>query len=107
MDPLKKAIYAGLGAISLTKEKAETLVNELVKQEETTEKQRSALVDRLVKQGQAQKNALEGQVTESVRKAVTELGLPTRKEFETIVSRLDGIEKMIGTLKQGKRGKKG
>ncbi len=106
MDPLKKALYLGLGAISLTKERAEALVNEFVKQEEATGRERSALVDRLVKEGQAQKNALEGQVTDSVRKAVTDLGLPTRKEFETIVSRLDGIEKTMGTLKQAKRGKK-
>jgi polyhydroxyalkanoate synthesis regulator phasin len=107
MDPLKKAIYVGLGAISLTKERAEALVNEFVKQEETTGRERSALVDRLVKEGQAQQNALAGQVTDSVRKAMTDLGLPTRKEFESIVSRLDGIEKTMGTLKQGKRGKKG
>jgi polyhydroxyalkanoate synthesis regulator phasin len=107
MDPIKKAMYLGLGAISLTKEKAEELVDELIKQEETTEKERAGLVDHLVKEGQAQKNALEGKVSESVRKVVTDLGLPTRKEFETIVNRLDGIEKSLGTLKQGKRGKKG
>ncbi len=106
MDPLMKAMYLGLGAISLTKEKAEELVNELVKHEETTEKERSVLVQRLVKEGQAQKDALEGKVTTSVRKTVTDLGLPTRKEFETIVSRLDGIEKTLGTLKPPKRGKK-
>ncbi len=106
MDPLKKALYVGLGAVSLTKERAETIVNEFVKHKETTERERSALVDRLVKEGQAQKEALVGKVTESVRMAVNDLGLPTREEFETIVSRLDGIEKTIGTLKQGKRGKK-
>ena len=106
MDPLKKAIYVGLGAISLTRERAEALVNEFVNQEETTEKERSAMVDRLVREGQAQKNALEGQVAESVRKAVTDLGLPSRKEFHAILSRLDGIEKTMGTLKQAKRGKK-
>ena len=106
MDPLKKAMYFGLGAISLTKEKAEELVNELNILEETTEKERSVLVDRFVKEGQAQKDFLEGKVTASVQKAVTELGLPSRKEVDAIVSRLDGIESTIRTLKQGKRGKK-
>ena len=106
MDPMKKAMYLGLGALSLTRTKAEEFVDELIKQGESTEKERTILVDRLVKEGQAQKNALEGKVSESVRKAVNDLGLPTRKEFETIVTRLDGIEKTIGTLKQEKRGKK-
>jgi polyhydroxyalkanoate synthesis regulator phasin len=106
MDPIKKAMYLGLGAISLTREKAEALVDELIKQNETTEKERAGLVDHMVKEGQAQKNALQGKVSEWVQKTVTELGLPTRKEFETIENRLDGIEKTVGTLKQAKRGKK-
>ncbi len=107
MDPIKKAVYLGLGAFSLTKEKAEGLVNELIKQEETTGRERAVLVNRLVKEGQAQRNALEAKVSASVEQAVIELGLPTRKELDTIVSRLDGIEKTIWTLKQQKRGKKG
>jgi polyhydroxyalkanoate synthesis regulator phasin len=106
MDPIKKAMYLGLGAISLTRVKAEELIDELIKQKETTEKEREGLVDHLVKEGRAQKNALERKVSESVRKAVTDLGLPTRKEFETIVNRLDSIEKSVGTTKQVKRGKK-
>ncbi len=106
MDPMKKAMYLGLGAISLTKEKGEELVDELLKQEESTEKERTVLVDRLVKEGQAQKKTLERKVSESVQKAVTDSGLPTRKDFETIVSRLDGIGKTIDTLKEEKRGKR-
>jgi polyhydroxyalkanoate synthesis regulator phasin len=107
MDPIKNAVYLGLGAISLTKEKAEDFVDELIKQGESTEKERTALVDRLVKDGEAQKKALQGRVSELVQKAVTELGLLTRKEFETFENRLDGIEKTIGAMKQTKRGKRG
>ena len=107
MEPVGPlAVYFGLGAISLTKEKAEGLVDELIKQGETTEKERTALITQLVNEGQAQKNALEAKVNESVQKAVASLGLSTRKELETILSRLDGIEKALSTMKPPKRGKK-
>jgi len=69
MDVVKKAMLLGLGVISLTKEKAE----EAEKQEEE----------------------LTGKISETVQKAITKIGLATKKDLEDISKRLAEIEKRI------------
>jgi len=104
MDPIKKAMYLGLGAISLTKEKAEAIIDDLVKRGEVKEKDRTAMLEKLLKEGEMQKNELEGKISASVQKVMTSIGLPTQKDFKNILKRLDGIEKAIGSPNDVKKG---
>jgi polyhydroxyalkanoate synthesis regulator phasin len=97
MDSMKKAMYLGLGALSLTKEKAEALADDLVKRGEMKAKDREKMVEQLLKEGKTQKGVVEEKVSALVQKTMGEMGLPTRKEFKSIVKRLDGIEKAIMT----------
>ena len=106
MDPFMKALYAGLGALSLTKDKAEEFVEELVKRGEMSQNEGAALADGLLKEAERQQKELEGKVTALVQKVLSDTGLPTRKDFQTLASRLDGIEKAIGRAKKEKRGAK-
>lgn len=104
MDPIKKAMYLGLGAISLTKEKAEGLIDDLVKRGEVREKDRSKMLEKLLKEGETQKNELEGKITSSVQKAMTSMGLPTQTDFKNVLKRLESIEKAISTPSSVKEG---
>lgn len=106
MDTIRKAMYLGLGAISLTKEKAEGIIDDLVKRGEVKEKDRTTVLGRMLKEGEMQKNELEGKVAASVRKVMTDMGLPTQKDFKNILKRLDGIEKAVGTPNSVKEGTK-
>lgn len=106
MDSFKKAMYFGLGALSLTKEKAETIADDLVKRGEMKEKDRDKMVKKLLAEGQTQKRLVEEKVSTVVQKAMTDMGLPTQKDFKNIVRRLDGIEKAINTPKSVKEGTK-
>jgi polyhydroxyalkanoate synthesis regulator phasin len=100
MDSMKKAMYLGLGALSLTKEKAEAIADDLVKRGEMKVKDREKMVEQLLKEGKTQKGIVEEKVSALVQKTMGDMGLPTRKEFKNIVKRLDGIEKAI-TTKEG------
>ena len=106
MDSIKKAMYFGLGALSLTKEKAETIADDLVKRGEMKEKDREKMVKSLLAEGQSQKRLVEEEVSTVVQKAMVAMGLPTQKDFKNIVRRLDGIEKAISTSRNGKEGTK-
>jgi polyhydroxyalkanoate synthesis regulator phasin len=101
MDTIKKSMYLGLGAISLTKEKAEAMADDLVKRGEMDAKDRGKMVEQLLKEGKAQKSMIEEKVSAAVQKTMANIGLPTQKEFKSIVKRLDGIEKAIKTPKEG------
>lgn len=95
MDIIKKAMLLGLGVISLTKEKAEELVDDLIKRGEVTREERFKMVDKLLKEAEKQEEELFGKISETVQKVITDLGLPTKKELDEISKRLEEIEKRI------------
>lgn len=95
MDIIKKAMLLGLGVISLTKEKAEELVDDLIKRGEVTREERFKIVDKLLKEAEKQEEELFGKISETVQKVITDLGLPTKKELDEISKRLEEIEKRI------------
>ena len=106
MDTFKRALYFGLGALSLTKEKAESIADDLVKRGEMKDKDREKMVERLLKEGGAQKRVMEEKVSALVQKTMTDMGLPTQKDFKSIVKRLDVIEKAVSRTVSGKEGTK-
>ncbi|MEW6326566.1 MAG: phasin family protein [Thermodesulfobacteriota bacterium] len=95
MDIIKKAMLLGLGVISLTKEKAEELVDDLIKRGEVAREEKFKMVDKLLKEAEKQEKELVGKLTEAVQKVITNLGLPTKKDLEEISKRLEDIEKRI------------
>ena len=106
MDTFKRALYFGLGALSLTKEKAESIADDLVKRGEMKDKDRERMVERLLKEGEAQKRVIQEKVSALVQTTMTDMGLLTQKDFKSIVKRLDDIEKAVSRPEGGKEGTK-
>ena len=106
MDPIMKALSMGLGALSVTKEKADEVIADLVKRGEMSETEGTQLVDRLLKGAERRQKEVEGKVAATVRKVLSDTGLPTRQDFQSLARRLDGIEKAMGRARKGKRGAK-
>ena len=95
MDAFKKEMLLGLGVISLTKEKAEEAVDDLIKRGEVSREERFKMVDKLLKEAEKQEEELSGKISETVQKAITKIGLATKKDLEDISKRLEEIEKRI------------
>jgi polyhydroxyalkanoate synthesis regulator phasin len=95
MDVVKKAMLLGLGAISLTKEKVEEAVDDLIRRGEVSRKERFKMVDKLLKEAERQEEELTGKISETVQKAITQIGLATKKDLEDVSNRLAEIEKRI------------
>jgi polyhydroxyalkanoate synthesis regulator phasin len=106
VDTFKKAMYFGLGALSLTKEKAETIADDLVKRGEMKEKDRGKMVKKLLQEGETQKRLVEEQVSTVIQKTMVDMGFPSQTDFKNILRRLEGIEKAINTPNSGKEGTK-
>jgi len=106
MNTITKTILLGLGAVSLSKEKAEGIIDDLVKRGKVKERDRTTMLERLLKEGEMQRYELEGNVTASVQKVMADMGLPTQKDIKNILKRLDGIEKAISGPNSVKEGAK-
>ena len=96
IDLLKKTLLAGVGAAALTREKVESLVDELVEKGEIASKEGPKLVKDLLQESQKAKKELEERVEEATQKALKKLRLATRAEVEEIKAKLEELEKKVG-----------
>jgi len=90
---VRKGILLGIGALDLTRERAETFVDELVKRGELAQKERGMAVEELLKGGEEREKRLTERVRKIVEKTVAELGLPTKGNLEKIEKKLESLEK--------------
>ncbi|HEK86000.1 MAG: phasin family protein [Candidatus Saccharicenans sp.] len=88
---IKKTILAGLGLISLTREKAEELAKDLIKRGELAQTEEAKFVKDLMAQAEKNKAELEKKVEQISENVLKKLNLPTRKEFEELKARVEEI----------------
>ena len=100
MDIFRKAIFLGLGAIAMTQEKAEEFVDELIKKGEVASTERYKAVDKLLKEADKQQKEFQDKVSESVQKAIANMGLPNKKDWDEVKETLKRIEMRLTERKE-------
>lgn len=92
-DILKKTLLFGAGLASMTREKMEKFVEEMVKRGELSEKEGRELVDDLVVRSRKVRKDFEEGVAGAVAKTLKKLNIPRRSEIEEILARIEALEK--------------
>ncbi|MER3402468.1 MAG: hypothetical protein C4336_01185 [Armatimonadota bacterium] len=90
-EMLEQGLLLGLGAVSLTRETAQNLVDEMVKKGQAQREEAEEMIDRLVKRGEKERNALRKLIREELQAVLKELQLPTHAELHQIEKKLDTI----------------
>jgi polyhydroxyalkanoate synthesis regulator phasin len=88
----KKMMYFGLGALSLTRERAEDFINEMVERGEMSRDEARTYVDELIDRGEQERQELKAEIKDYMQKVKTEMGLISRDELEEIKERLSRLE---------------
>ena len=91
---LKKLCLAGLGALSITRERAEEIVDELVKKGEVAAEEKKSLVESLLKVAEEKKAETREFIKKEVRKALETLDVPTRQEIDDLKKQLEKHRKV-------------
>ncbi|KAB2954131.1 hypothetical protein F9B85_00035 [Heliorestis acidaminivorans] len=99
-DVFRKTMMAGLGAITITKEKAEQLAEELVKKGELSKDEASKMVTEVLEKSREQKEALSETVKTEFSRIRGDMGLITRQEFEGLEARIAVIEEKLGIIRE-------
>lgn len=86
---LKKGFYLGVGVFTLTKEKVEQVVDDLVHRGEADQSDRANLIDEFMEKAQE----FEKELNERVKKIVQNHGFVSKKEFETLKKKVEELEK--------------
>ncbi len=97
MDFIRKTMLLGLGLISLTKERAEGFVDDLVKRGEVASEDRYRAVDTLIREAEKQEEEFARRITKSVHKVIRDLGLPTKKDMDEVLRTLKSIEEKLAS----------
>jgi len=96
IELLRKTLLVGIGAATLTKEKIDGLVDELVKKGEIASKEGPKLVKELLQESQNAKKELEKKVEEATQKALRKLNLASERELKALQARVEKLERKVG-----------
>ena len=98
IDLLKKVMYAGVGALALTEEKAKELVSELEKKGEVTSEEGKKMVKDLVEKGKQRSEELRKTVSEEVKKAIAGCNLVDKESFEQLKAEVINLSAKVEQL---------
>ncbi len=90
-ETLDKLMLAGLGAMSMTKEKAEEIFDEYVEKGKAEKEHRAGFVKDLMDRAEKSKQELEKVISEQIDKALAKQPLATREDLKRIEEKLDKL----------------
>ncbi|MEN6349261.1 MAG: hypothetical protein ABFD08_07695 [Syntrophomonas sp.] len=92
MSMIRKAMYFGLGAMSLTRERAEKVFSELAEKGEITSEEAKQFVDDAIKKGEEHKTEMRNMMREEFDEWRKTFSMVTRSEFEALEQRIKDLE---------------
>jgi polyhydroxyalkanoate synthesis regulator phasin len=84
---LEKGFLAGLGLLSMTREKAQKVVEELTHEGEVQKNEMKQWVDQLSDRGEEERQALRKLVRDEVKKVLDEMGLATKEDIQKLLDK--------------------
>lgn len=94
-DFINKVINLGFGALLITKENIEEVIDDMVKKGEIKKEEAKAQANELFKRVLSSKQELESKIEKIVENALHKLDIPTRKELQQMQKKLDEIIKRM------------
>lgn len=88
---IEKMLLAGLGGLTITREKAEEIVADLVKKGEVARNDQSEFVNRLLEKGENTRTEIEKLFEKSMAKVLDGLNIPTKSDIDVLVKKIDEL----------------
>jgi len=90
---IEKMLLAGLGAFTLTKEKAEEMVNYLVEKGEVSKQEQAEFIKKLLEKGKDTRIEIEKIVEKSLANVLDKFNVPTKSDIDALMKKIDGLAK--------------
>jgi len=100
LDTAKKIGYLGLGILSITRERAEKLVDDLVARGEVAPRDAGKIVDDLVARGEEERKKLDQHIDEHLRRMTGRLGLATDTAVGELQAEVAALKAELAALKE-------
>lgn len=90
-EKLDELMYAGLGAVSMTREKAEKIFDEYVERGKADKNAKSGFVKEMMDNAEENRKRFENMISEQVKKTVENLNLATKDDIKRIEGKIDQL----------------
>lgn len=91
----EKAFLACLGLLDLTREKAEKIVEELIKKGEIVKEKQSDSVEKLLERVKKGRSEIEKIVENATTKVMKKLDIPAKSDIERLIKKMGELEKKL------------
>lgn len=92
---LEKSLLAGLGLISITRENAEKIVDELIKKGELAREEKPEFVNKLLEKGKITKNEIEKLVENTMKNVIDRMNIAKVSDVEELKHEIESLKKEI------------
>ena len=99
-DAIKKAMIAGIGAMNVTREKVEELVDDLIKKGHLEKKDRAKVVRELVNKAELRSVEAKKWIEESVKAALTKVRPAKEEEVAALKKQVNDLSRTIARLEK-------
>jgi len=90
-ETMDRLMLAGLGALSMTRERAEKIFDEYVSRGKAEKAGRSGFVKEMMDNAEKTRNAFEELISKQVHHAVDKLDFATREDIQRVEEKLDQL----------------
>jgi polyhydroxyalkanoate synthesis regulator phasin len=90
-ETLDKMMLAGLGAISMTRERADKIFDDYVSRGKVEKENRTGFTKALMDAAEKNRSELEKLVAKQVRETLENLNLPTREDLQRLEQKVDEL----------------
>lgn len=92
---LERSLLMGIGVLSLTREKAQALAEEMAQQGKATQGEVKSLTEGLVKRGEEERNALRKVVREEFDASLKEMHLATASDIKALQAEIEKLKAQL------------
>jgi poly(hydroxyalkanoate) granule-associated protein len=93
LESINKVVLAGLGALSMTRERAEKIFEEYVQRGEAAKADREGFVKEMLDTAEKTRVDVSKIIEKQVHQALAKLNLPTRDDLARVEQKLDDLLK--------------
>ena len=90
-ETFDKLMLAGLGAVSMTREKAEKIFDEYVSRGKVEKETRAGFIKEMVETAEKTRQDFEKLISEQVQKTISKLNLATKEDIKRLEAKLDQL----------------
>ena len=92
LDIIKKSLYLGLGVASFTKERAESMVDELIEKGQLSKDEKSKAIKDIFDKIEKEEKEVQKKIQKVVKEVLDKVGVATQKDIENLQKRIKKLE---------------